>query len=155
MPRNSSVVSITSVTDPRRSHDQEHSLSRRPAAACAGPLGRRKRGHSDHAAARSALASIASKEGLAATQSASVGARIFRPSCGSVQHIFACGNAGTQKIRRSSRPCAAHSHNLTHESGHGVSLDDAFDRGPTVGVIGIPLSMAGRAAWKSTSSQAV
>src|SRR5262245_4885282 len=98
--------------------------------------------YSDHPTACSALASKgninpdSSKECLAATQSASERAWIFRPSCDSVQHIFPCDNTGSQKIRGPSRPCAAHGHNLAHKSGHGVGLNDAFGRGATVGIIG-------------------
>src|SRR5262245_246319 len=115
--------------------------SRLLTVACAGARELCQRGHSDHPAARSAFATKGNinadgpEERLAATQSAGQGARIFRPSCGSVRHTLACGDTGAQKIRGPTCPCAAHGHDLPHKSGHRVGLNDAFDRGPTVGIV--------------------
>jgi len=50
-------------------------------------------------------------------------------------HLFACGNTSAQKIGGPSCPCAAHGHDLAHKSGHGVGLNDAFDRSPTIGIV--------------------
>src|SRR6516164_912673 len=116
------------------------SHSRLLTVACAGARGLCQRGHSDHPAARSAFATKGNvnadgpEERLAATQPAGQGARISGPSCGCVRRTFTCGN-GAQKIGGPSCPCSAHGHDLPHKSGHGVGLNDAFDRGPTVGII--------------------
>jgi hypothetical protein len=119
----------------------ERSQSSRPTVACAGAPGLGQRDHSNHPAARSAFATKGNmnadgpEECLAATQPTSQGAWISWPSPDSVRHIFACCNTGAQKIGGRSRPCAASGHDFPHKSGHGVGLNDAFDRGSTVGII--------------------
>ena len=46
-------------------------------------------------------------------------------------------SAHLQKVRRGARPCGPLRHELAHALGHRIGLDDVFDRGPTIGPVGI------------------
>ncbi len=77
------------------------------------------------------------KERLCATQPASEGGGIFRPVRASFRDIV-IGNIGrgTQKFGSGARPTAAIRHEFADANSHRVHLDNAFDCGFVVRIIG-------------------
>ena len=50
---------------------------------------------------------------------------------------FLAGSTSAEKIRRAACPCAPDDHELAHESSEGISVNEALDCGPTVGIVGL------------------
>ena len=50
--------------------------------------------------------------------------------------FFACGRTGAQQVRRGPYPRAPLGHDLPHEGSHRIGLDDGFDGGAAIGLIG-------------------
>src|SRR5262245_44364225 len=87
------------------------------------------------------------KKCLRTTQPAGEGARIFGPACASFPDIVTCKiGEDTQKIRRGSHPAATLRHQFADANCHRVQLDNAFDCGFAVRIIGTRKGAVGHSA---------